>query len=253
MDLQLKGKRAVITGGSSGIGKAVARSFAAEGVDVVIAARTEEKLKAAASELSADTGGNVAGVAVDTTDDASVKQMVGGAAELLGGIDILVNGAAMPGGSGPAGSISEINTASLLADVDVKLGGYVRTAQAVSPHMIAAGWGRIFNIGGMAARYTGNYSAGMRCAAISALTENLAEELGTKGVSSIAIHPGITRTEKVTADKYEEAALKKNTIGRMIDASEVAWLITVLASPRSVTLNGATIPAGGGLPLAIYY
>jgi NAD(P)-dependent dehydrogenase (short-subunit alcohol dehydrogenase family) len=253
MDLQLNGKRAVITGGSSGIGKAIARAFAEEGVDVVIAARTEETLEAAAAELSAETGGNVIGVVADTTDDASVKAMVEGAVEALGGVDILVNSAAVPGGSGPSKTIGEIDTASLLEDVDVKIGGYVRTAQAVAPHMVEGGWGRIFNIGGMAARYTGSYSAGMRCAAISALTENLAEELGTKGVNSITIHPGITRTEKITGPKYEEAAVKKNTIGRMIDASELAWLVTVLASPRSVTLNGATIPAGGGLPLAIHY
>lgn len=252
MDLQLKGKRAVVTGGRSGIGKAVARMLASEGVAVAIVARSGGPLKEAAAELSAETGGDVIDVVADTGDDASVKAMVELAVTAMGGIDILVNAAAIPGGSGPSSSIGEIVTAGLMEDINVKIGGYVRTAQAVVPHMVDEGWGRIFNIGGMAARMTGNYAGGMRCAAVSALTENLADEFGPHGVSCITVHPGITRTERHTPE-LEELALRTNTVGRMIDASEVAWLITVLASPRSVTLNGATIPAGGGLPTAIHY
>lgn len=252
MDLQLGGKRAVVTGGSSGIGKAVARMFAEEGVEVAIAARRAEPLEATAAELAAETGGKVIGIVADTGDDASVRAMTDRAAEAFGGVDILVNAAAIPGGSGPSAAIGDIVTAALMADINVKVAGYVRTSQAVAPYMVEGGWGRIFNIGGMAARMTGSYSGGIRCAAVSALTENLADELGPKGVNCLTIHPGVTRTERHTPE-LEELALKTNTVGRMIDAAEVAWLITVLASPRSVTLNGATIPAGGGLPTAIYY
>src|SRR4051812_16211744 len=101
MDLQLSGKRAIVTGASRGIGKAVARALAAEGCDVVVAARTKDLLDAAAGELSTATGRRVVPIVVDTGDDGSVRALVDAAAAALGGIDILVNSAARPGGQAP--------------------------------------------------------------------------------------------------------------------------------------------------------
>ena len=94
MDLELTGKKAIVTGGSRGIGKQIARILAQEGVDVVIAARDPKRLEATAKELAAETGRNIVPLTVDTSDDESVKVMVKKAAEALGGVDILVNGAA---------------------------------------------------------------------------------------------------------------------------------------------------------------
>ena len=98
MDLELKGKTAIVTGGSRGIGKAIARSLAGEGVDVAIVARSADALKLAAEEIAEQTGQTVVPITADTGSDDSVKAMVAQAAKALGHIDILVNCAAQPGG-----------------------------------------------------------------------------------------------------------------------------------------------------------
>jgi NAD(P)-dependent dehydrogenase (short-subunit alcohol dehydrogenase family) len=134
----------------------------------------------------------------------------------------------------------------------VKVAGYLRTAQAIAPFFVRAGWGRIINIGGLSARSTGHYVASVRNGAISALTKNLADELGPAGVTALAIHPGATRTEKTTPEQ-ERIFAEANSIRRLVDASDIAWLVTVLASPRSRAVNGETIAAGGGVPKVINY
>jgi NAD(P)-dependent dehydrogenase (short-subunit alcohol dehydrogenase family) len=252
MDLQLTGKRAIVTGASRGIGKAIALALAQEGVDVAIVARSLEPLQATAAALSEASGRRVIAVAGDTGDDRSVTALVEAAVRELGGVDILVNNAATPGGAGPAARLAEVTGQALLDDVNVKVAGYLRTAQAVAPHLVASGWGRIISIGGLAARSTGQYVASVRNAAVSALTKNLADEFGARGVTAIAIHPGATRTEKTTAEQEERFATT-NTIGRLVDASDIAWLVTVLASPKNVAINGETIAAGGGVPKVINY
>lgn len=252
MDLQLTEKRAIVTGASRGIGKAIARALAEEGVDVVIAARSLDALQATAAELAAATGRRIVPVVADTGDDASVAALIETAVRELGGLDILVNNAATPGGAGPAAQLSQVSAQALLDDVNVKVAGYLRTAQAAAPHLVQAGWGRIISIGGLAARSTGHYVASIRNGAVSALTKNLADELGPQGVSALAIHPGGTRTEQTTAEQEDRLA-KANSIGRVVDATDIAWLVAVLASPKSVALNGETIAAGGGAPRTINY
>jgi NAD(P)-dependent dehydrogenase (short-subunit alcohol dehydrogenase family) len=253
MDLQLTGKRAIVTGGSRGIGKAIARQLAEEGVDVAIAARTKPALEATAAELAQATGRRVVPIAADMGDDASVKALVQAAREALGGIDILVNDAAAPGGTVPSAKIDQIATDNLLFDFNVKLAGYLRAAQAVAPLMVAQGWGRIINIGGGAARRTGNYIAGVRNSAVSSLTKNLADELGPKGVNVVAIHPGTTRAGQTIDPAVEARAKASVSIGRIVDASEIAYLVAFLASPKSIAINGETIAAGGGIIGTINY
>jgi NAD(P)-dependent dehydrogenase (short-subunit alcohol dehydrogenase family) len=252
MDLQLGGKRAIVTGASRGIGKAIALALANEGVDVALVARSPDALRAAAAELTQASGRRVIAVAGDTGDDQSVRAIVEKAVGELGGIEILVNNAATPGGAGPASRISEVVSQTLLDDVNVKVAGYLRTAQAAAPHLIESGWGRIISIGGLAARSSGQYFASVRNAAVSALTKNLADELGPLGITANAIHPGATRTEKTTPEQEQHFAAS-NSIRRLIDASDIAWLVTVLASPRSIAINGETIAAGGGVPKVINY
>jgi len=245
MDLLLQGKHAIVTGGSRGIGKAIARALAEEGVDVVIAARNRDALESAAAELRAETGRRIVPLTVDTGDDASVNALIEGAIKGFGGIDILVNNAATPGGAGLVAKIEDVVGQRLLADVDIKVGGYLRTARALAPHLVGRGWGRIINIGGLAARRSGNYVASVRNAGVTSITKNLADELGPKGINVNAIHPGATRTEKT--DPASEAKFATTvTIGRMVDASEIGWLVTVLASPKSIAINGETLQASGG-------
>jgi NAD(P)-dependent dehydrogenase (short-subunit alcohol dehydrogenase family) len=251
-DFQLKGKRVLITGGSRGIGKAIARVFAQEGAQVVIAARGKESLEAAAAELEKETGRAVFPIVADTGNKASVDSLVAQTVKRLGGIDILINNAAVPGGISPATALDQIINEEALLDIDIKVIGYLRTARAAAPHLIANGWGRIINIGGLALRRTGRPIATLRNVGVAAITKNLADELGPKGINVNAIHPGATRTERTDAEAAERAG-KNNSIGRIVDAGEVAWIVAFLASPLGAAINGEAIPVGGGAPGSIYY
>jgi NAD(P)-dependent dehydrogenase (short-subunit alcohol dehydrogenase family) len=266
MDLQLTGKRAVVTGGSKGIGRAIARQLALEGADVVIAARNAGELEAAAQALAQESGRRILGIVVDTREDDSVAALMAGAVEALGGLDILVNAAAMPGGQAPPPKLAGITDAVFWDDVDVKVLGYLRAAREAAPFMAANGWGRIINISGLAARQTGSIVGSIRNAAVAALTKNLADELGPAGINVTVVHPGLTRTER-TADRVAklaaasgssegevEARLAANVaIGRIVEAAEVADIVAFLASPRSVAINGDAIACGGGAKGAIHY
>jgi NAD(P)-dependent dehydrogenase (short-subunit alcohol dehydrogenase family) len=265
MDLQLASKRAVVTGGSRGIGKAVARVLAEEGCDVALAARTPEPLHAAATELATSTGRRVVALSVDTGSTQSVAAMVASARDQLGGIDILVNSAAKPMGQARPPKLAEITDELFWDDVNVKVLGYLRCAQAVAPLMIEQGWGRIINISGLGARSTSSAVGSMRNVAVAAMTKNLADELGPKGVNVTVVHPGITRTEAtpgVVARLAEargisaedaERSLAANSIRKLVDAEEVAWVVAFLASPRSLAINGDAIACGGGQPGVIFY
>lgn len=266
MDLQLTGKRALVTGGRSGIGRAIARQLALEGARVAIAARDLGATQIAATELATETGAEVAGFAADTGSDASVKALVAAVAARFGGIDILVNAAAKPGGGGPPPKLAEVTDDLFWSDVNVKVMGYLRVAREAAPLMAAAGWGRIINISGLAARQTGSIIGSVRNVAVSALTKNLAEELGPRGINVTVVHPGMTRTERIPAlveamaqrqgitPAEAEARLGgNNLIGRMVDAAEVADVVVFLASPRSVAINGDAIATGGGAKGSIHY
>ena len=263
MDLQLTGKRALVSGGSKGIGLAIARALLAEGVAVAISARGEEVADVAAA-LAAETGGVVVGVRADTRDDASVRAAVAEVVARLGGLDILVNTAAAPWIHGRLPSL-ETTDDIMREHFETKALGYLRTARAAAPHMIANGWGRIVNISGLGARNAGSPAQTVRNVAVSAITKNLADDLGPHGVNVTVVHPGMTRTEavaervaRVAADEGigvgdAERRMAANSIHRLIDASEVADVVTFLASPRSVAITGDAIAVGGGVPGPVYY
>ena len=266
MDLQLDGKRALVTGGSKGIGRAIARQLALEGVDLVIAARNVADVDIAARELAAETGRKIVGLTVDTQDDSSVRALVAATVAALGGLDILVNAAAKPGGQAPPPKLAEITDDVFWDDVNVKVMGYLRMAREAAPHMAAAGWGRIINISGLAARQTGSIIGSIRNVAVSALTKNLADELGPKGINVTVVHPGLTRTEKtaplvaaraasagVSPEEIEQRLAANVTIGRLVDMAEIADVVAFVASPRSVAINGDAIACGGGVKGPIHY
>jgi len=252
MELVLKDKRALVTGGSRGIGKAIARQLAREGADVVIAARGRVTLAATAKELAAEIGRRIVPVAADTASKRDVDALVAAAVESLGGLDILVNAAALPGGISTATRLAEIDDADALLDLDIKVIGYLRNARAAAPHLLANGWGRIINVGGLAIHRTGRPVATLRNVGVAAITKNLADELGPRGVNVVAIHPGATRTERTGAEDEARAA-RGNSIGRIVDAKEIADIVAFLASSRSTALNGEALHAGGGTPGSIRY
>ena len=266
MDLQLTGRRALVTGGSRGIGKATAAALLAEGAEVAIAARDQTRLERAAAGLGAAAGRPVAAFRADTGDDASVRRLAAAAQDRLGGVDILVNCAARPAGQGPPLSLPEITGDAFWSDVNVKVLGYLRCVQALAPGMVAAGWGRIISVSGLAALSTGSIVGSIRNVAVSAMTKNLADELGPGGVNVNCVHPGLTRTEatpgvvaaQAAAAGVEPAEIERRMAGRtltgtLIDAGQVAAVITFLASPLSVSINGESIACGGGTPGVIRY
>jgi NAD(P)-dependent dehydrogenase (short-subunit alcohol dehydrogenase family) len=266
VDLPLTGRRALVTGGSRGIGKAAAAALLAEGAEVAIAARDQARLDEAAASLGAAAGRPVAAFAVDTGDDASVRRLAAAARDRLGVVDILVNCAARPAGQAPPLSLPEITGEAFWSDVNVKVLGYLRCVQALAPGMVAAGWGRVINVSGLAALSTGSIVGSIRNVAVAAMTKNLADELGPGGVNVNCVHPGLTRTEatpgvvaaQASAAGVEPAEIERRMAARtltgtLIDASEVAAVIAFLASPVSVSINGESIACGGGTPGVIHY
>ena len=200
MDLGLQGRTAIVAGGSRGIGKAIAKALAREGVDVALVSRNLPDLEAAADEIAGESGRKVVALACDVAKRDDVERTVERAVEALGSLHILVNSGSHPGGSPTAvGHIDTIVDEDLLHDFDVKYVGSLRLARAAIPHLRAAGWGRIINISGSNARIPGNLSGGARNTSLVHLTRTLAMQLGRDGITVNCIHPGTTRTEKQRA------------------------------------------------------
>ena len=263
MDLKLGGKKAVITGGSRGIGKAIALELASEGVDVAICSRSQEALEFSAKEIREKTGNTVFCSVADTTDDSSVSKFIVESASNLGGIDILINNAAAPGGL-VMGALSEADPKELLLDIDTKIVGYMRVAKHAAPHMTSQNWGRIINIGGLAAR-SGGAISGMRNIALTHFTKTLSNQLGPKGVTVNIVHPGATRTEQtegsqiakarelgITVEEVETQSASNLDIRRIVDSHEIADLVAFLASPKAGAITGESIAAGGGAGSAVF-
>ena len=272
MDLGLRGKRAIVTGGSLGIGKAIARELAREGVEVAIVARSKDQLETSARELAAETGQKIIPLVADVTSKDQVDRMVAQAADRLGGLHILVNSGSPPGGSaGAVGPIETVVDDDLLHDFNVKYVGALRCARAVIPFMKQQGWGRIINISGGNARNAGNLSGGARNVSLVHLTKTLSVQLGRHGITVNCIHPGITRTERTASllvarakelgTTPEEAEKKDfmpdsprgNAICRMVDATEIGYVTAFLASDKAWAVTGEVVSASGGAGRSVYY
>src|SRR5438094_3312298 len=272
MELGLSGKNAIVTGGSLGIGKAIALELAREGVNVAIAARSKRPLEAAAHELATATGRRIIPIVADVTSKEQVDSMVAQAADRLGGLHILVNSGSAPGGSATAtGPIETVVDEDLLQDFNVKYVGALRCARAAIPYLKQHGWGRIINISGTNARNAGNLSGGARNTSLVHLTKTLAVQLGRYGITVNCIHPGTTRTERtprllaarakelgVTPQEAEQRDFspdspRGNAICRMVDAAEIAYVTAFLASDKAWAVTGELIVATGGSGRSVYY
>ena len=194
MDLGLKGQAALVTGGSKGIGKAVARGLAQEGVRVAICARDKASLDAAAQELAKATGAEVFQVAGDLTRPDDVQRIVDATASRFGRIDVLVNNA----GAAPGGEILDLTEEDWQKALQLKFMGYVRCIKAVIPHMLRQGGGRIVNIiGNDGVKPIGiELAPSAANAADLAMTVALAEQYGRQNILVNAINPGPVATER---------------------------------------------------------
>lgn len=246
MDLQLKAKTALVTGASMGIGRAIARGLAAEGVRVCIAARRRGLLETLAKEIMA-TGGPAPVIAeVDLMQEGAPAQLAETAAKSLGSVEILVNSA---GGSQPPLPIDapeEAWSAAMTLN-------FVRVRQlthAVLPAMIERKWGRIINISGKSEPER-VIAATPAKAAVHAWSKGLSREVGRFGITVNCIPPGRIMSEQIRR-KYPEEFRKEHSAreipaGRYGEPEELACLAVFLASPIACYITGAVLPVDGGL------
>jgi len=263
VNLDLGERVVIVTGGSSGIGYAIASAFAKERARVVITARRADALEAAARELTAQSGIPVIGIPSDTTDQSRVDRMVAEVQTRYSRIDILVNCAATPAGLA-RNRIEELDSAALLQDLNVKVVGYARCCRAVVPRMKERRWGRIINIGGLTGRGS-NTLSGMRNVALAHLTKTLSDQLGPDGITVNTVHPGVVRTPHldelfaseavkrgITREAVEADFVTDTPIRRILAPEEIASAVAFLASPLAASITGESLGVDGGITRGIY-
>ncbi len=263
MDWGLSNKVVIITGGSAGIGLAIAKTFATEDASVVIAARRAPLLESAAETLERETGRRVLAVSADTTDQGQVDRLVTRVVSEYSRVDVLVNCAANPSGL-VRNEVQYLDDAALLQDLNTKVVGYARCAKAVAPIMIERRWGRIINIGGLTGRAS-NVISGMRNSAVCHLTKTLSDQLGPHGITVNAIHPGVIQTEHIvelfetearkrgkTAAEVEAEYANATPIRRIIRAEEIGYAVAFLASELAAAVTGESLAVDGGITRGIY-
>lgn len=258
MDLGIRGKAALVTGGSRGIGRETAKRLLAEGARVFICARSRDALARTCAELAGETGGEVGFAAADVSNGPELAPLVEKARERLGAIDILVNNA----GTMSSGRFDALDDAALQAQLDTKLFGFLRLIRLVAPGMRAKGWGRVVNVIGGAGKEPDPYmfGSGMTNSALLNMTKSLSAEFGEWGIHVNAVCPGWVDTElwrmnarglaaELGADSEEEArrrAARRNALGRFGRPEELADAIAFLCSARASYITGVSLNLDGG-------
>jgi NAD(P)-dependent dehydrogenase (short-subunit alcohol dehydrogenase family) len=250
MDLGLKGRTALITGGSKGIGLACAQRFAAEGCALHLVSRDQARLEAARTAIRAQHPVEVTLHAADLRDGGAVKRVAAAA----GAVDILVNNA----GDIPGGSVLDIDEAQWRHAWDLKVFGYINMTREVLAGMKARGRGVIVNVIGMAGEKPSyEYICGaVANAGLAAFTKGLGGKSPEFGVRVVAVHPPATRTDRimtlvrnVAKQKYgdesrAEEVLASGSFGRVIEPEQVADTVAFLASDRAGQLSGVVLNLG---------
>lgn len=251
MDLGLTGKVAMVTGGTRGLGRAMAEALAAEGMRVSICARDAQKVMAVGAELGRISAQGMVGHCVgDVTNAADMQKWVDHVAGMFGGIDVLVNNA----GTARPGALAELPESAWLEQFDLNLFAPVRLARLCAPHMEKRGGGSIINIGSIYGRESGGpltYNASK--AALHSFTKMLAREYAPKNIRVNTIAPGSILTAGGIWEQLfrENPAFEKDFIshempaGRLGRPNEVAYAVVMLASPRASWITGANIPVDG--------
>lgn len=262
MELGLKGRAAAITGGSKGIGRAIARGLAAEGVNLVLLARGKEQLEKAAEEIAKESGVQVLPVQADIANSESLKAAAVAAKDRFGAIHIVVNNA-----GGPMRRMDRQITwpdADWTDDVNVKMIGMLRATQAFLPLMPRDGSGRIVNISGVAATlvFGTALTHGLNNAAMNQVTNYLANDLAGDKITVNAVIPGLVATEgrEIWAENMSKQLGKTKSefladfcrrmgiiAGRFATMEEVASTVVFLASDRGQYITGSQLVIDGGM------
>jgi NAD(P)-dependent dehydrogenase (short-subunit alcohol dehydrogenase family) len=258
MNLDLEGRRVLVTGGSKGIGLACARGFLAEGALVAITSRAEANLSAARASL-----GQVLTVAADLADAAAARGMIDRVEAELGPIDILVTSAGAARRTAP----DDLDPAAWRAAMDAKYFPTINVIDPVVRLMAARGRGAIVTIVGSGGKVASpiHLPGGAANAALMLATVGLANAYAARGVRILAINPGLTRTTRVSEGMQAEAARQGITeaealrrsidripLGRLAEPEEIAAMTVFAASPRASYLTGAVITMdGAGSPIVV--
>jgi 3-oxoacyl-[acyl-carrier protein] reductase len=261
MDLGIKDRAALVTGASEGIGMAIARKLAEEGVRVAICARTESKLRETAAEIAGATGMEVVPIPADLRSLSGCQGFVDQAADRLGGVDILVNNA----GASAFGAFVDLPDDAFVDAINGKLLGYIRCARAVIPHMRRRGGGVIVNITGATQQAVPLHTPGSACnAAIRMFSKELSMELGALNIRVNSLAPG--RIQTARADRLLEATASARGIsaedvlgqlvatipsGRLGTADDIADAVCFLVSDRATYVNGGALVVDGSKSLVI--
>jgi 3-oxoacyl-[acyl-carrier protein] reductase len=262
MNIDLSQKRVIVTGASRGIGRAIARAFAAEGARVAICARTEADVQAVGDELG-KTAQAVIARAVDVTDTAGVKAFVDEVASAWGSVDVLVNNA----GQGRGGNLDTLTPEQILEHANVLQMGHFRFIQAVVPHMRKQHWGRIIEINALAGVIPtpdGIPSVINRASCI-ALAKTLGMSLPKDGILVNTLNMGWIDTGQwnrhfkempagsCTREEFDEMVMKVVPAGRYGQPEDVTGMVLLLASERASFISGASIDIAGGMQGQIAY
>ncbi|HVC32849.1 MAG TPA: SDR family oxidoreductase [Chloroflexota bacterium] len=260
MELGLKGKVALVTGGSEGIGRGAALRLAQEGASVAIAARRPDVLEAAATLIRQQSGGEVLAVPTDVTRPEDLRRFVETAAERLGRIDVLVNNA----GHSFARYFEEVSDEQWQADLDLKFMAAVRGARLVVPHLRRAGGGRIISVVMIGGKQPGAKSVptSISRAAGIAFTKALSKDLAADRITVNAVCVGTIKSAQhertwrrtgtpPTLDEWYAERGKNIPLGRVGEAEEVGNLIAFLASDRAAYITGTAINIDGGVSAVV--
>jgi|SRR5215472_5834216 len=259
MDLGLGGRRAVVTGGSKGLGKAIAAELIAEGAAVTICARNSAELEATAADLTRQSAGpgSVVAMPCDVTEPDQVASFIESAAAAMGGLDILVNNA---GGATP-GRFGTLTDDDWHADIEVKLFSQIRCTRAALPHLRRSTAPRVVNINAVYGRYPDPafLASSVNRASCLSLSKALSIELGREGILVNSVNIGLVETpqwqhiHRVRAPEipaqefFGRLAAAEVPLGRFGQPDEVAGLVAFLASERASYIAGASIDVGGGM------
>lgn len=263
MDLGLKGRVAIVTGSSQGIGKAIAHGLAQEGVKVTICARNEKQLRDAAEEIESLTKSEVLPIKADLTRSEDIKRLVGETAERFRRVDILVNNTGGP----PSMTFKETSEENWQNATNLLLMSVVHACRVVIPYMQERKWGRIINMTSFAAKQPADrlvLSNALR-AGILGLSKTLANELAQDGILINAVCPGWTLTRRVeelakaqakTSGKTPEEIIKgwesQIPLKRLAQPNEIANLVVFLASEQASYITGAVIQVDGGYTKGLF-
>ena len=256
MEFGLRGRVALVTGGSKGIGKASALGLAQEGAAVAICARGQDLLERAAQEIAHQTGRQVFPIVADLNREEDAQRCVHTAVQHFGHLDILVNCA----GSSPGGTLLNLSEPQWMESLNLKFMGYVRTTKAAVPFLRERHWGRIINVignDGIKPIYFELTPGAANAAGIN-FTLAIAEELAPHGITVNAVNPGPVDTERwwglvrtmarekgMSEEAANQRAIRSIPLGRLCTAEEVANVVVFLASEKASFVTGALITMDG--------